>query len=65
MKRYGKEINITNELMNTITSYMDNEIRETVHFELAPCTNEEFIKRYLELDPDFVELLENEFGLEF
>lgn len=32
---------------------MNDDIREAVHAELAPCTNEEFLERYLELDPDF------------
>lgn len=36
---------------------MDEEIREKVHFELAPCTDKEFLSRYLELDPDFVNVL--------
>lgn len=40
---------------------MDDEIRERVAFELAPCTNEEFLKRYLELDPDFQNVLDSEF----
>lgn len=50
--------------MNTIASYMDDETRETVHHELAPCTHEEFLKRYLELDPNFTELLSIEFDIE-
>lgn len=53
---------ITDEDMFNIASYMDDEIREHLHFELAPCSNEEFLKRYLELDPDFEELLESEFN---
>lgn len=28
---------------------MDEEIREQVHAELAPCTDEEFLERYQEL----------------
>lgn len=58
------EFDVTQELMNTISSYMDDEIREQVHGELAPCEPEEFLRRYLELDPEFLELLENEFGIE-
>ena len=50
--------------MNVIASYMDDDKREEVHTELAPCTNEEFLKRYLELDPEFAVLLKNEFGIE-
>ena len=37
---------------DTIVSYMDDDIREQVHGELAPCTEEAFWERYLELDPE-------------
>ena len=33
----------------TIVNAMDDEIREAVHAELSPCTEEQFLKRYLEL----------------
>jgi hypothetical protein len=46
-----------------IVNMMDDETRERVAFELAPCTNEEFLKRYLELAPDFQTVLNNEFYL--
>lgn len=61
---YGRKI--TNDDMSEIASYMDDEIREIVHSELAPCTHEEFLKRYLELDEDeeFIELLERQFDFE-
>lgn len=40
-------------------SYMgDDDIREQVHLELAPCTNEEFLARYKEL-------FEEKYGVEF
>ena len=64
MKRYGENFELTQELMDTIASYMDDDKREQVHFELAPCKPEKFLKRYLELDTDFEELLCNEFGIE-
>lgn len=54
---------LTNKLMDTISTYMNDVIRERVHFELAPCSPKEFLKRYLELDSDFAELLYNEFGI--
>ena len=63
MKRYNEEVAISNELMDTIAGYMDNEKREKVHRELAPCTPEEFLTRYIELDLDFEELLKNEFSV--
>lgn len=44
-----------------IVNMMDDDIRERVADELAPCTNEEFLKRYLELDPEFQNVLDSEF----
>lgn len=44
-----------------IVNLMNDEIRERVAFELAPCTEEEFLKRYLEFDPDFQKVLDSEF----
>lgn len=64
MKRYGKDYELTQNLMDTIAVYMDDEIREKVHFELAPCEPEEFLQRYLEFDPEFKKLLKSEFRLE-
>lgn len=64
MLRYGRNFEISNELMNTIATYMLDEEREQVHSELAPCTHDEFLKRYIELDPDFEELLYKEFRIE-
>jgi hypothetical protein len=29
-----------------MSSYMDDELREKVHADLAPCTEEEFMKTY-------------------
>lgn len=50
--------------MDEIASYMNDEIREQVHAELAPCTPEEFLTRYLHLDPEFEELLSSEFNID-
>lgn len=58
----GNKIN--DNIMATIAQYMSDDIREQVHMELAPCTNEEFLTRYLELDPDFEDLLNHEFSFE-
>lgn len=64
LESYEEETDsIDQELMDTIATYMNDEIRERVHFELAPCSPKEFLKRYLELDADFAELLYNEFGI--
>lgn len=64
MTRYGEEFIITDRLMEEIVSYMDDNIREKVHFEFAPCTHEEFLRRYIVLDPEYEDTLKSEFGLE-
>lgn len=38
--------------LDTMAEYMDNDTREAVHNELAPCSDIEFLERYLELAPD-------------
>ena len=41
--------------MDALAMLMDDEIRERVHSELAPCTDEAFLVRYLELaDNDLI-----------
>jgi hypothetical protein len=40
---------ISNMDWDIIVSMMDDDIREQVHSELAPCTEEAFLTRYLEL----------------
>ena len=62
--RYGRNFTINDGLMDIIATYMNDETREHVHFELAPCTNDEFLKRYIEFDPDFEYLLYKEFEIE-
>lgn len=44
-----------------IVNMMDDDIRERVAYELAPCTKEEFLKRYMELDSSFQNVLDTEF----
>ena len=50
--------------LDEIAGYMNDEIREQVHAELAPCTPEEFLTRYLQLDCEFIKLLLSEFNIE-
>lgn len=64
MLRYGRNFKIHDELMQNIATYMDDDIRERLHVEICGCTNEEFLKQYLKLDPDFEKLLYGEFGIE-
>lgn len=42
-----------NNYWDQIVELMNDDIREAVHAELAPCANTEFLERYLKLDPDF------------
>jgi len=63
MKRYGEEFKLTEDFLNDIAVYMDNDKREQVHFEIAPCDPEEFLKRYLEIDSDFEGVLRSEFSI--
>jgi hypothetical protein len=70
MTRYNKEYNINTDpdrIWNAIASYMDDEAREEAHADMTrgdnTCTNEEFLARYLELDPDFEDLLRVEFDI--
>ena len=39
---YGNEMDF-----ETLVELMDNEIREKIHNEIAPCTEQEFIERYM------------------
>lgn len=64
MTRYGEKFKLDQELLDNIATYMDDEKRENVHLEVAPCTPEEFLKKYLKLDPDFEQLLFEEFKIE-
>lgn len=57
------EIDI-NKNWDAIVNLMDDDIREKVHFEMAPCTEEAFLQRYLQLDHDFENVLQTEFGIE-
>ena len=55
---------IDDELMETIAAYMDDDIREALHFDLAPCSNEDFLKAYCKEDPWLSELLWSEFRID-
>lgn len=63
MTRYGEEYTLTQEDLDVIATYMNDDIRENLHFDMAPCTPEAFLKAYVTEDPDFEELLESEFSI--
>ena len=62
MTIYGRAIKQKD--MENIVTYMDDNIREAVHREFAPCSPEVFLEEYLKRDPSFEDLLANEFDFE-
>ena len=56
MLRYGRKFNITQELMDIIATYMNDDIREDLHFRLAPCEPDLFLREYVKRDPEFEKL---------
>lgn len=64
MTKYGREYKLNEEEMENIATYMNDEIREDLHFEMAPCDPEGFLRAYVGRDPDFEELLNSEFSIE-
>lgn len=53
---------ITQDLLDVIATYMNDDIRESMHGDYDD--PEEFLKAYVEKDPDFKEILETEFHIE-
>ena len=38
-----------------VVDMMDDEIRESLHFKMAPCEPQKFVDAYVEIDPNFLE----------
>ena len=64
MMRYGQREVLKQELLDVIATYMNDDIREDIAFELAPCSPDEFITEYVKRDPKFVDLMKSEFSIE-
>lgn len=64
MMRYGHEETLKQELLDVIATYMDDDIRENIAFEFAPCSPDEFLAEYVKRDPNFANLLKTEFSIE-
>lgn len=64
MLRYGEKLDLDKNLWDAIVTYMNDDVREDVHFDLAPCSEEEFLDEYVKRDPEFEKLLHEEFGIE-
>lgn len=58
-----KVFELSQEELDVIATYMD-DIRESVAFDLSPCTPNQFLREYVSRDKHFEELLKSEFGIE-
>lgn len=63
MKKYNEEFELTQEELDNIATYMNDETREEIAFDLEPCTPEEFLKEYVNRDEQFEDLLKSEFSI--
>lgn len=62
-------VTISNNLMDNIAFYLDDDLREVTHFAVAPCSNEVFITQYYntasaELKRALEDVLSGEFNLD-
>lgn len=55
---------ISSEVLIQAAGLMNDALREKVHSELAPCTNDQFVQRYCQLDPCFADTMYNEFNID-
>lgn len=62
--KHGEKTEISQNLMDAIAVYMDDDIREKLHAELAPCSPEKFLTEYLRRVPSFEKVLEDGFSIE-
>ncbi len=53
---------VTEKNLNDLAFYMDDEIRERIHNQIAPCSPAEFLAAYLQAAPEFVQVV-NDFNL--
>lgn len=55
---------ISPEVLIQAANLMNDALREKVHSELTPCTNDQFVQRYCQLDPSFADTMLNEFNID-
>jgi hypothetical protein len=53
--------NLDKKTLDTIASYMDDQIREECHSLFAPCAASFFLEEYCKRDKEFLNLLVSEF----
>lgn len=56
--------NLYQEALDVIATYMKDDIREDLHFRLAPCEPIVFLQEYCKRDVGFKNVLKTEFGIE-
>lgn len=49
--------NITTDQLDALAQIMDDDTREQIHSDSAPCTPGEFLRAYLALRPEFAQVL--------
>lgn len=54
---------LTEKDMEVIANYMDDALREQLHQELVPCSPAKFVDAYVQADPDFEDVLNNELNI--
>lgn len=59
-----KVIELSQDELDVIATYMDDDIRESVAFDLTTSTPIQFLREYVSRDEHFEELLKSEFGIE-
>lgn len=60
----GTSTEISDSVYSAICELMNDDIRNSVSEELAPCTKEAFLTRYIEKDPAFEDILRSEFSID-
>lgn len=55
---------ISADVLLQAAELMNDSLREKVHAELAPCTNDQFVQRYCQLDPSFADTMYGEFNID-
>lgn len=59
-----KNTSLSQKTLDNIATYMDDDIREDLHFRLAPCEPKVFLQEYCKRDIGFTNVLKTEFGIE-
>lgn len=63
---FGEQNNsvISADVLLQAAGLMNDSLREKVHAELAPCTNDQFVQRYCQLAPSFADTMYDEFNID-